>query len=109
MSTSTPTPEPLEEALRTPRPRGLATLSPERRKEISAKGGKASHAAGKAHMFTPEKARAAGAKGGATSQARGTAHRFSSEEAIEAGKKGGTAPRRDRIAPTPLPAVEETE
>ena len=51
----------------TKRPRGFAAISPERRREIASKGGKAAHAAG-------------------------TAHRFDSEEAAAAGRKGGTAP-----------------
>jgi general stress protein YciG len=49
--------------------RGLACLSPQRRREIAAKGGKAS-------------------------QARGTGHRWSSEEAAVAGRKGGKISRR---------------
>jgi len=45
------------------RVRGLAAMSPERRREIASKGGR-------------------------TSQARGTAHQWTAEEASEAGKKG---------------------
>jgi len=53
------------EEISTPRkPRGFAALSPEKRKEIASKGGKAAHAAGTAHQFTREEAIAAGAKGG---------------------------------------------
>ena len=48
------------------RPRGLAAMSPERRREIASKGGR-------------------------TSQARGTAHQWTAEEASEAGKKGSNA------------------
>jgi uncharacterized protein len=43
-------------------PKGFARLSPERRKEISALGGRASHLQGKAHEFTSEEARAASKK-----------------------------------------------
>jgi general stress protein YciG len=39
--------------------RGLANVSPERRREIASKGGKAAHAQGKAHVFTSEEAREA--------------------------------------------------
>lgn len=46
------------------KPRGFASISPERRREISSKGGKAAHAVGKAHRFTTEEAREAGKKGG---------------------------------------------
>ncbi len=45
--------------------RGFASLSPERRFEISSKGGKAAHAKGTAHQFTSEEAKIAGRKGGA--------------------------------------------
>lgn len=44
--------------------RGFAAMSPERRKELAAKGGVAAHKQGKAHKFTSEKAREAGRKGG---------------------------------------------
>lgn len=51
----------------TPKPKGFATLTPERRREIASQGGKAAHALGKAHQFTPAEARAAGRKGGRSS------------------------------------------
>jgi uncharacterized protein len=44
--------------------RGFALLSPEKRREISGKGGKAAHVKGTAHEFTVEEARIAGRKGG---------------------------------------------
>ncbi len=47
------------------RPRGLAAMSPERRKEIASKGGRTSQARGTAHQWTPEEASAAGKKGSA--------------------------------------------
>lgn len=46
------------------RPHGFAALTPERRRELAARGGKASQASGKGHRFTPEEARLAGSKGG---------------------------------------------
>jgi general stress protein YciG len=46
------------------KPRGFAAISPERRREISSKGGKSAHAKGTAHQFTTEEAKIAGAKGG---------------------------------------------
>ena len=46
------------------RKRGFARLSPERRKEIAALGGKAAWQQGKAHKFTTEEAIRAGEKGG---------------------------------------------
>jgi len=41
------------------KPRGFATLSIERRKEIASMGGKAAHRSGNAHQYTSEQARAA--------------------------------------------------
>lgn len=49
----------------TGRARGLATMSPERRREIASKGGRTSQARGTAHQWTPEEASAAGKKGSA--------------------------------------------
>jgi hypothetical protein len=46
------------------KPRGFQTLTPERRKEIAASGGRAAHASGNAHQYTPEEARAAAAARG---------------------------------------------
>jgi uncharacterized protein len=44
--------------------RGFAAMTPEKRREISSKGGKAAHEKGTAHEFDSEEARAAGRKGG---------------------------------------------
>lgn len=44
--------------------RGFAVISPELRREIASKGGKAAHAVGRAHEFTSAEAREAGRKGG---------------------------------------------
>ena len=64
--------------------RGLATLSPERRSEISRKGGIAAHAQKRAHEFTSQEAREAGRKGGeVVSRDR--------EHMAEIGRKGGEA------------------
>lgn len=46
------------------KPRGFATMSKEKIREISSKGGKTAHAMGTAHQFTPAEAAAAGRKGG---------------------------------------------
>lgn len=43
---------------------GFASLSPEKRKEISSKGGRAAQDRGVAHRWTTEEARVAGALGG---------------------------------------------
>jgi general stress protein YciG len=45
-----------------PRLRGFAAMSPEKKKEIAGMGGRAAHAAGRAHQFNSEEARAAGKK-----------------------------------------------
>jgi len=50
--------------------RGFAAMDPNLVREISRKGGKAAHEAGKAHEFTSEEARAAGRKGGLASHAK---------------------------------------
>jgi len=47
------------------RARGLAAMSPERRREIASKGGRESQARGTAHQWTPQEASAAGKKGSA--------------------------------------------
>ena len=42
--------------------RGFAAMSPEKKREIAGMGGRAAHAAGRAHQFSSEEARAAGKK-----------------------------------------------
>ena len=49
----------------TRRARGLAAMSPEKRREIASKGGRTSQSRGTAHQWTPEEASAAGKKGSA--------------------------------------------
>jgi uncharacterized protein len=44
--------------------RGFASMDRERQREIAAKGGRAAHAQGKAHVWSRDEARAAGRKGG---------------------------------------------
>ena len=45
-------------------------MSPDKRREVSRKGGKAAHAKGTAHEWSPESARAAGRKGGLAGRGR---------------------------------------
>lgn len=45
------------------RPRGLAAMTAERRREIASKGGKTSQARGTAHQWTAAEASVAGKKG----------------------------------------------
>lgn len=44
--------------------KGFAGMTPERRREVSRKGGIAAHIKGVGHKFTSEQAREAGRKGG---------------------------------------------
>jgi uncharacterized protein len=67
--------------------RGFASMSPEKRREIARRGGKAAHEKGRAHEFTPEEARAAGRKGGLTVS-------LSREHMARIGRAGGQARRR---------------
>lgn len=48
--------------------RGFAGMDQEKQRQISAKGGRASHAKGTGHEFSSEEARAAGRKGGRASR-----------------------------------------
>jgi uncharacterized protein len=52
------------------RPRGFAAMDRNLVRDIARSGGKAAHAAGKAHEFTADEARAAGRKGGQATHAR---------------------------------------
>jgi uncharacterized protein len=53
---------PSEQQQQQRRLRGFAAMSPEKKKEIAGMGGRAAHAAGRAHQFSSEEARAAGKK-----------------------------------------------
>lgn len=67
--------------------RGFASMSPEKRKEIAGKGGKAANARGTAYKFDSEKAREAGRKGGkSVSENR--------EHMAEIGRRGGESSSR---------------
>lgn len=48
--------------------RGFASMSVDKRREISGKGGRAAHIKGTAHEWTKEEARIAGRKGGMASR-----------------------------------------
>lgn len=74
--------------------RGLAVLSPERRKEIASLGGQTAQKNGTAHKYTSAQASAAGKKGGGH-------WRNHPEHMSEIGKRGGSAKKghRQRRAP----------
>jgi general stress protein YciG len=65
---------------------GFASMTPEKRKAIASKGGKAAHAKGKAHKFNQETGQRAGFNGGrALFATKGRAYM------VEIGRKGGLA------------------
>lgn len=72
--------------------RGFASMSEERRREVSRAGGLSAHARGHAHTFTPEEARKAGRRGGSAVAADRTHMSL-------IGRIGGTRSRTRR--PTP--------
>jgi general stress protein YciG len=76
------------------RRQGFDTISVELQREISAKGGKAAHAYGRAHEFTAEEARAAGRKGGASIGKN-------REHMAAIGRLGGLSRSRQRAAQAP--------
>jgi len=77
------------------RPRGFASMAPERRAEISSRGGKAAHASGKAHRFTSEEA----SRAAAINHANGTSHKWTAKEARAAAMKSAAKrSRRDQVA-----------
>ena len=69
--------------------RGLASMDPNRQKEIASKGGRAAHAKGTAHEWSRDEARNAGKKGGEI-VSRDRAHMAS------IGREGGGARSRNR-------------
>lgn len=71
--------------------RGFAAMDPEKLREISSKGGKASHASGRGHEFASgAEAQAAGRKGGLT-VSRDLDHM------ADIGRKGANAKRRKGV------------
>lgn len=72
--------------------KGFAALSPEKRKELASRGGKAVHKQGVGHEFTKEEAKAAGRKGGSK-----TKQLYGPDHYARMGKKGGKAPRQMKL------------
>ncbi len=60
--------DPVQEEPKKKSRRGFAAMSPEKQKEIAAKGGRAAHVKGTAHEFTRVTAVTAGRKGGLSKQ-----------------------------------------
>jgi uncharacterized protein len=76
--------------------RGFAAMTPEQRRAVASKGGKAAQAQGTCHRYTSETGRQAGRKGGLRAHALGRGHVFTPEEAAVAGRKGGRVRARRR-------------
>lgn len=70
-------------------PQGFAAMSPEERRAVASRGGKAAHAMGVAHQFTSDEARAAGKKGGTTTSQ-------DHEHMVQMGRRGGAKVSQDR-------------
>lgn len=71
-----------------PKPRGLAAMTAERRKEIAAMGGRAAkERGGGLASVSPERRKEIAAMGGKAVQKNGTANKFTTESAIAALKK----------------------
>lgn len=68
--------------------RGFACLSPEKRREIASKGGKAAQSKPNAHRWTVEEAREAGKKGG-----RAVFDKYGTIHMQELGREGGYQPK----------------
>ena len=79
--------------------RGFASMDPERRRAISALGGRAAHAAGTAHRWTPEAAREAGKKGGAV-------RRAASSRQVPIPYEDDEGPATQRVPSCPVEFVE---
>lgn len=77
------------------KPRGFAALTPEQRKALGRKGGRAAHERGTANRFTAETA----SQAGRIPHENGTAHRWNSDQAREAGRKGGQSRRKSTKTP----------
>ncbi len=97
--------------------RGFASMDKERQREIAAKGGKAAHAKGTAHVWTAAEAREAGRKGGeAVSQDRSHMSAIGKEggESRSAALRAARARRAQeqqfqRVASTGFPVTGDRE
>jgi hypothetical protein len=85
----------------TPKPRGFAAMSAERRRACGSKGGRTAHERGTANRFDSESASAAGK----IPHEKGTAYRWTSEQARDAGRKSKGVPRPRRRRPEPVERV----
>ena len=81
-----------------PKPRGFATLSPERLREITSKGGKAVPPEKRAYSQNTELAKIAGTKGGKSVPGERRMYSLNRDLAVASGRKGGRAAQAKRRA-----------
>ena len=83
------------------KPRGFAALTPERRREISQKGGVSAHVKGSAHEWDSGAAREAGRKGGLAHHRRATSPEVKLASAPPEALPQGASPASPGPAPDP--------
>ncbi len=66
---------------------GFLTMTPERRREVCSKGGRAAHQNGTAFEWTSDQAVAAGSKGGLASQAKRREKLLATEKGVDTPRK----------------------
>jgi len=71
--------------------RGFAGMDPERRRDISKKGGIAAHRKGTAHQWTPITAREAGRKGGLANRSKAPTEKPEDQSDLRAQPREGAA------------------
>lgn len=76
---------------KTKKPQGFAAMSPEKRREIAAKGGKAVQNSNRSFSKSKELAAAAGRKGGVSVPPEKRTFSVNRDAAVAAGRKGGLA------------------
>lgn len=88
----------MDDSIRQKKPRGFATLTPERRKEISSMGGRSVPADKRTFSFNRELASTAGRKGGLNSSSELRSFSADRQLAATAGRAGGLATSKARAA-----------
>ena len=81
--------------------RGFASMDPERRRQIAAKGGRSVPKEARGFSRNPELASEAGRKGGVSVPASERAFSHDRELAVSAGRKGGAARRKSTTEGSP--------
>lgn len=83
---------------KTRKPQGFATMSPEKRREIAAKGGRSVQNSKRSFSKSKELASAAGRKGGLSVPPEKRTFARNPEAAAAAGRKGGMASKKIKEA-----------